>query len=80
LPPADSPRPELHAIAHDKLTRVFGRERGEELLTSVLLEAKLKRIDTTDDLLRVADALKKRGGFIATTGVILEVQAMMRRP
>lgn len=68
----------LHALAASKLTRVFGPRRGPELLGEVLAEAGLARIGSVDDLRRVAEALQRRGGFEATTGALLAVQAALR--
>lgn len=68
----------LHALAVSKLTRVFGPRRGPELLGEVLAEAGLTRIASVEDLRRVAEVLQRRGGFEATTGALLAVQATLR--
>ena len=75
--PVDEPT--LHTLANEKLTRVFGPRRGPELLREVLAEAGLARVDSADDLRRIAEALQRRGGFEATTGALLGVQAAPRR-
>ena len=76
--PRDDESDPLHALAADKLTRVFGPRRGAELLGEVLAETGVARIATVDDLRRVAEALQRRGGFEATTGALLSVQATLR--
>lgn len=62
----------------EKLTRVFGATRANELLAQVLAELELREIATPDDLMRVGNALQRRGGFEATTGAMFVVQATMR--
>lgn len=69
---------ELHGLVVQKLTRVFGEERARELLASTLAEARLEVVATPDHLMRVAQILQTRGGFEATTGAMLAVQAVMR--
>jgi hypothetical protein len=78
-PASAEPAPELHALVVQKLTRVFGERRGGELLAQILGELRLPAVATADDLERVAEALQARGGFEATTGAMLGVQAAMRR-
>ncbi len=77
MPPAEVP--ELHGLVVQKLTKVFGEQRARELLANVLGEVRLAQVVSLDDLMRVAEALQKRGGFEATTGAMLAVQATMRR-
>lgn len=83
MPPRESStppgRPDLHVVASEKLSRVFGAARGEQLFATILAEVGLQRIVSPDDLSLVAEALKRRGGFEATTGVLLDVQALMYR-
>lgn len=69
----------LHALALEKLTRVFGPRRGAELLGEVLAELGLDAVRSADDLARVGEALQRRTGFEATTGALLSVQATLRR-
>jgi len=70
--------PELHALVLEKLTRVFGVARANELFVHVLAELELQKVTTPDDLRRVGEALQRRGGFEATAGAMFVVQATMR--
>lgn len=78
MPPAD-PTGELHGLVRDKLRKVFGEARGAELLVSILTEVRIDHVRTTEELVLVAAALQRRGGFEATTGAMLAVQATMRQ-
>jgi hypothetical protein len=71
--------PELHALVVQKLTKVFGEPRARDLLADVLREVRLEQVVTTHDLVNVAESLQRRGGFEGTVGVMLAVQAAMRR-
>ena len=71
--------PELHALVVQKLSKVFGESRAAELLANMLGDLRLARIESVDDLVRLSDALQRRGGFEATVGAMLGVQAAMRR-
>ena len=73
------PPPDIHALVEQKLARVFDAARGAEILAIALTDLSLARVDTVDDLARMADWLKGRGGFEATVGTILAVQVMLRR-
>lgn len=68
----------LHQLVREKLTKVFGRSRGDALLRNVMLEVQLESVSTTAELLRVAEALQRRSGFEATTGAMLAVMASIR--
>ncbi len=70
---------ELHALARDKLVKVFGAERGEKLLSELLSELRIAAIRTPDDLAAAGEALKSRGQFEAAIGGLLAVQAAMRK-
>ena len=70
--------PPLHLLVVEKLTRVFGAARANELLAQVLAELELHEVATPDDLMRVGNALQRRGGFEATAGAMFVVQATMR--
>ena len=77
MQPGDT-TPDLHALVVQKLSKVFGASRARELLGDVLRETGLERVVSIDDLVRVAEALQTRGGFEATVGAMLAVQAAMR--
>lgn len=64
-------------VALQKLSRVFGAERGRTLLEEATTTAGLKRIDNADDLMKVARALETRGGLERAVGAMLSVQAVM---
>jgi hypothetical protein len=76
--PLAEPTPELHALVVQKLTKIFGEQRTRELVNELLAELRLERVVSVDDLTRVAEALQRRGGFEATAGAMLGVQAAMR--
>ncbi len=80
MQPGDTRREdELQALVEAKLARVFGAERGGELLRGSLAELRLTGVHTTDDLVRVADLLQTRTGFERTVGAMLSVMAAVRR-
>jgi len=69
----------LHAIVEAKLVKVFGAERGAELLRSLLAELRLATVATNTELMRVADLLQQRPGFERTAGAMLSVMAAVRQ-
>lgn len=69
---------ELHALVVQKLTKIFGEARMQILLAEILEELAIARVATLPDLRAVSEALQRRGGFEATTGAMLAVQAAMR--
>lgn len=81
MPASESPGHDaaLHGLVEGKLGKVFGPERGPELLRGLLTELRLTTILTTDDLSRVADLLQTRQGFERTAGAMLSVMAAVRR-
>jgi hypothetical protein len=80
LPNAEPRRDEaLHELVEGKLSKVFGADRGPELLRGLLTELRLPAIETTDQLVRVADLLQTRQGFERTAGAMLSVMAAVRR-
>lgn len=62
-------------LAHDKLCSVLGHERATAILERHVAEA--GPIETAEDLALLADALRELGGFEATIGAMLGVQAAM---
>lgn len=64
-------------VALQKLTRVFGEQRGRTLLDEALTQAGLKQVNSADDLMKVARALETRGGLERAVGAMLSVQAVM---
>lgn len=74
LPPTD-----LGDLVWTKLQRVLGPSVSRFELDRALHVAGLERVVTLDDLTRVAEALQRREGFVATVGALLAVEAAMRR-
>lgn len=72
---ANPPTP--REIATEKLTRVFGEVRGQQLLERAMARARVDAIETADDLLKVARALEVGGGFEGAVGAMLGVSAVM---
>lgn len=70
---------ELHELVERKLIKVFGAERGAEMLRGLVAELRLPSVRTTDELSRVADLLQTRQGFERTAGAMLAVMAAVRR-
>lgn len=70
---------DLHTQVLRRLTRIFGEARAEALVAELLAGLGIARVETTDQLERLASALKERGGFEATAGAMLGVLAAMRR-
>lgn len=69
----------LRQLVLTKLGRVIGHERSEHELALALAELRLSTIESVDDLERVAEALQRRPGFVATVGAMLSVDVAMRR-
>lgn len=69
----------LHGLVEGKLSKVFGPERGPEMLRGLLAELRLPSVATNDDLARVADLLQTRQGFERTAGAMLSVMVAVRR-
>lgn len=69
----------LHALVEGKLVKVFGADRGRELLRGLLGELRLSTLGTTAELARVAELLQTREGFERTAGAMLAVMAAVRR-
>lgn len=65
------------SVALQKLTRVFGEERGRALLESGLTTAGLRSVESAEDLMKLARALEQRGGLERAVGAMLSVQAVM---
>ena len=65
-------------LARDKLVRVFGEEKTHMILKEGVADAGLSNISSADDLLIFSVQLKKRGGFEATVGAMLGLQAVLR--
>lgn len=76
---SDAGPPDLHAQVEAKLIKVFGPERGAELLRRVLAQLTLASVNTTADLHRVAELLQTRSGFEGTVGAMLAVMAAVRQ-
>lgn len=68
----------LEALAFEKMSRVLGPTRAQQLRTQVMTEAGLTRIADAEDLLRFAKVLMTRSGFEGSVGALLSVQASIR--
>lgn len=71
---ADGPT-DYTALAREKMIRVLGAARAEELLRSVLAEVKLEALASPADLHRFGHALSLRGAFEGAVGALLCLQA-----
>ncbi len=68
----------LHAEAvRSKLTRILGADKGDLLFAEVMRELSLTSIATSEDVMRVAQALEGRGGMAALIGGALTVHAQL---
>lgn len=67
----------LLELANSKLTRVFGAEKAARLMKQTLAKAQLQTIISSEDLLVFSEALQQQGGFEATVGALLALQAVM---
>jgi hypothetical protein len=63
--------------ARQQLARVLGEPKASEVLDECFREAHLARVDTAQQLLDLAEALMKRGGFIEVIGRFLKVRALL---
>lgn len=68
----------LEALALEKMSRVLGPTRAQQLHAQVLAEARLERIGDADDLMQFAKVLMTRSGFEGSVGALLSVQASIR--
>jgi two-component system CheB/CheR fusion protein len=67
------------ALAREKLARVFGPAQADTLLTRLLQEMGIATLTTRDQLVRLAQRLKARGGIEAAVGAAISVQMLMQR-
>ena len=67
------------ALAREKLTRVFGPAQADALLTRHLSEMGIAALTTREQLERLAQRLKARGGIEAAVGAAISVQMLMQR-
>lgn len=63
--------------ARQQLVRVLGEPKGSEVLDECFREVRLTRVSTAQELLDLAEALMKRGGFIEVIGRFLKVRALL---
>jgi hypothetical protein len=68
----------LETLAREKMSRVLGASRAEQLYGQIMAEVQLEALGTPDDLMRFARALTTRGGFEGSVGALLCVQATIR--
>lgn len=65
-------------VAHEKLVRVLGPTEGARVFHETMAEVKLDHLTTAEDLMRFADILARRGGFVRTLGAVLRTHALLR--
>ena len=65
-------------LALEKLTRVFGAERGSAIYRATLVDAELLELRSADDLFAFAAQLSRRGGMEAAVGGLLSVASVLR--
>jgi len=68
----------FHDLALSKLALVFGFEKAERLVREVVADGGQTEILNAQDLLIFSGTLKQRGGFEATVGAMLGLQAVLR--
>ena len=64
-----------HAVALERLVKVFGAREADELMRAVNRELGIDRVRSAEDLRRFSAALGKRGGFAAAVGGMLGLHA-----
>jgi hypothetical protein len=65
-------------IALEKLTRVFGVEKGRAIYVAALAAAGLIDLRSADDLFAFAAELSRRGGMEGAVGGLLSVASVLR--
>ncbi len=65
-------------VAHEKLVRILGPTQGDRVFHETMVEVKLEHLMTADDLMRFADILARRDGFVRTLGAVLRTHALLR--
>ncbi len=68
---------ELYELAMTKVTTVLGRDRARRLVDGLLSELGVE-LHTPRDLLALAEAMTRLGGFEGAVGAMLGVTAVMR--
>ncbi|HXI13212.1 MAG TPA: hypothetical protein VNM92_11315 [Thermoanaerobaculia bacterium] len=68
----------FNELAHGKLALIFGQEKAARLVREAVAEGGLVEISSAQDLLIFSGVLKMRGGFEATVGAMLGLQAVLR--
>ncbi len=65
-------------MALEKLTRVFGPEKGRAIYLAALADAELTDLHSADDLFAFAAVLSRRGGMEGAVGGLLSVASVLR--
>ena len=74
----DVPPPgELHGLALEKMSRVLGAQKAQQLMDRILAQLGLE-ILTAQDLYVFANHLSQLGGFESAVGSMLGVTAILR--
>jgi hypothetical protein len=77
--PARSGEPSpWEAVAREKLARVLGPTQGVQMFNNVMAEVGLSHLATADDLVRFADHLGRREGFVRALAAVLRTHALLR--
>ncbi len=64
-------------LAHTRLSRALGNDRGHELFRSTASTLGLTELHTPNDLLRFAQQLMTHGGLIESVGRSLKITAIL---
>lgn len=65
-------------LAREKLERIFGPFRADEILAEALAALGLREVTSVDELARVAEHLAKQSGFVGIAGTALRTFAALR--
>lgn len=64
-------------VALTKLSNVIGKANAEEVYAETLQALALESLHSADDLLRFAQHVREREGFVGAVGALLSVHAVM---
>jgi hypothetical protein len=60
-----------------QLSKILGEDRAKVMVKECLGEAGLTDVKTPQELLKFAQSLSKRGGFVEVVGRSLKIQALL---
>lgn len=60
-----------------KMVNLFGAEKGQAMLATLLKELGLSGLDAPQDRLRLGNALIARGGVLEAVGRAIKIQALL---